>query len=145
MEKSRNFVISEKWEPWFPRFWHFKVSHFVPSGFTCVLRYLLQWCDCASWFISHIYLSKIPNELTSHGPFSNVGPMCQYENYYTKYCVGEKTYLINKQCWEHCWLKVNNSTWHDVTSQGDSGAMRSPFRCRASLYWSKPSLLSVKI
>ena len=35
--------------------------------------------------------------------------------------------------------------WHDVTSRGDSGAMRSPFRCRASLYWSKPSLLSVNI
>ena len=53
------------------------------------------------------------------------------------------TCKINKQCWEHCWLKVNNSAWHDVTSQGDSGAMRSPFHCRASLYWSKPSLLSV--
>ena len=58
------------------------------------------------------------------------------------YCNNVK---INKQCWEHCWLKVNNSMWHDVMSQGNSGAMRSPFCCQASLYWSKPSLLSVKI
>ena len=50
---------------------------------------------------------------------------------------------INKQCSEHCQLKVNNSTWHDVMWHHeapppcDSGATRSPFRCPASLYWKK--------
>ena len=50
--------------------------------------------------------------------------------------------VVNKQCWEHCRLKVNNSTWHDMWCHEapppcDSGTMRSPFRCRASLYWKK--------
>ena len=50
---------------------------------------------------------------------------------------------INKQCWEHCRLRVNNSTWHDMTWRHeapppcDGGTMRSPFRCQASLYWQK--------